>query len=98
MGGVRGKPQPRFAHEASVGARKQAAHIVEKKCPAGVCKALVRFEVDPEACKGCGICKKNCPSDAIRGEKKEAHVIDADACVTCGVCYEDCPFDAIVAT
>ncbi len=74
------------------------AHIVEKKCPAGVCKALVRFEVDPEACKGCGICKKNCPSDAIRGEKKEAHVIDADACITCGVCYDDCPFDAIVAT
>jgi len=73
------------------------AHIEQKTCPAGVCKALVTFRIEAEACKGCGICVRNCPSEAIAGEKKQPHVIDNAACVTCGVCYEECPFDAIVA-
>jgi NADH:ubiquinone oxidoreductase subunit F (NADH-binding)/(2Fe-2S) ferredoxin/Pyruvate/2-oxoacid:ferredoxin oxidoreductase delta subunit len=71
------------------------AHIKEGKCPAGVCKPLVQFRVDAEACKGCGLCKKNCPTDSIAGEKKEAHTIDAATCVKCGVCYDECPFNAI---
>ena len=73
------------------------AHIKEKKCPAGVCKALVQFRIAAGDCKGCGLCKKNCPSNAIAGEKKEPHSIDASECVKCGVCYEECPFDAVKA-
>ena len=71
------------------------AHIRDGKCPAGVCKALTEFVIDAEACKGCGICSKNCPSDAISGEKKEPHAIDVEQCITCGICYEECPFDAV---
>jgi NADH:ubiquinone oxidoreductase subunit F (NADH-binding)/(2Fe-2S) ferredoxin/Pyruvate/2-oxoacid:ferredoxin oxidoreductase delta subunit len=71
------------------------AHIREGKCPAGVCKPLVRFRIDSEACKGCGLCKRNCPTESIAGEKKQAHTIDAATCVKCGVCYEECPFDAV---
>ncbi len=77
-----------FRHEYEV-------HIQQKKCPAGVCQALVKFSIDAEACKGCGLCIKDCPTDAITGEKKEPHRIDTDACVSCGVCYEECPFDAV---
>ena len=73
------------------------AHIEEKKCPAGVCKALVTFTIDPEACKGCTLCVRNCPTDAISGKKKEPHRIDQDACISCGVCYEECSFNAINA-
>ena len=71
------------------------AHIQQKKCPAGVCQALVKFSIDVEACKGCGLCIKDCPTKAIIGEKKKPHQIDTDACVSCGVCYEECPFDAV---
>ena len=71
------------------------AHIREGKCPAGVCKALVQFHIDSQSCKGCGLCKRNCPTESISGEKKEAHTIDAATCVKCGVCYEECPFDAV---
>ena len=73
------------------------AHIEQKKCSAGVCKDLVEFKIEPELCKGCTLCKRNCPSDAITGEKKEPHVIDAAKCVKCGVCYEECSFNAIMA-
>ena len=73
------------------------AHIKEKKCPAGVCKALVQFTIVPEVCKGCGICKTNCPGESISGEKKQPHQINAATCVRCGVCYEECPFGAIKA-
>jgi len=71
------------------------AHIHEGKCPAGVCKPLVQFKIDSQTCKGCGLCKRNCPTESISGEKKEVHTIDAATCVKCGVCYEECPFDAV---
>jgi len=70
-------------------------HIQEKKCRAGVCKALVRFAIDAETCKGCGLCLRDCPVKAVSGEKKEPHRIDPELCIQCGVCYEDCPFDAV---
>ena len=72
------------------------AHIEGKECPAGVCSALVEFKIDAEACKGCGICMRDCPTQAISGEKKQAHRIDPASCVKCGVCYEDCPFNAVM--
>jgi NADH:ubiquinone oxidoreductase subunit F (NADH-binding)/(2Fe-2S) ferredoxin/Pyruvate/2-oxoacid:ferredoxin oxidoreductase delta subunit len=71
------------------------AHIEEKKCPAGVCKALIRYSIDQEKCKGCGICRKACPQAAISGKIKEAHVLDAALCVKCGICYNECKFDAV---
>jgi NADP-reducing hydrogenase subunit HndC len=71
------------------------AHIKEKRCPAGVCKALLQYKVNAETCKGCSICAKNCPSGAITGKIKEAHVIDQKKCIKCGVCMAKCPFKAI---
>ena len=73
------------------------AHIKDKKCSAGVCSALVTFEVDEELCKGCGLCIRDCPAEAVIGEKKQPHKIDSELCIKCGVCYEDCPFDAVIA-
>ncbi|MBP2072675.1 NADH-quinone oxidoreductase subunit NuoF [Thermoanaerobacterium butyriciformans] len=71
------------------------AHIKEKRCPAGVCQALLKFRIDPDKCKGCGICAKNCPTNAISGKVKQPHVIDQDKCIKCGTCMDKCPFDAI---
>jgi NADH:ubiquinone oxidoreductase subunit F (NADH-binding)/Pyruvate/2-oxoacid:ferredoxin oxidoreductase delta subunit/(2Fe-2S) ferredoxin len=71
------------------------AHIKDKKCHAGVCKNLFDYEIDAEACTGCGLCAKKCPQDAIKGEKKEPHQLDQDKCIKCGICYEACKFDAI---
>ncbi len=70
-------------------------HVVEKKCRAGVCKALLSYKIDPEKCKGCSICAKNCPVSAISGEVKKPFTIDTTKCIKCGVCESKCPFKAI---
>jgi NADH:ubiquinone oxidoreductase subunit F (NADH-binding)/Pyruvate/2-oxoacid:ferredoxin oxidoreductase delta subunit len=71
------------------------AHIREKRCPAGVCKSLITYEIDPDKCTGCGACKRNCPVECITGEKKEPHTIDQKTCIKCGTCKDVCKFDAI---
>ncbi|MEA4805635.1 NADH-quinone oxidoreductase subunit NuoF [Acetobacterium wieringae] len=71
------------------------AHINDKKCPAGVCKHLLDFTINPDTCKGCGICAKKCPADAITGEKKKPYTIDTAKCIKCGACIEACPFGSI---
>ena len=71
------------------------AHVVEKRCPAGVCKDLLQYTIDPDKCKGCTLCAKNCPAGAITGTVKEPHVIDQTKCIKCGVCMSNCKFDAI---
>ena len=71
------------------------AHVEDKKCPSGECKALANITIDPAKCKGCGLCKRNCPVDAILGEVKQPHKIDPDKCIKCGTCITKCPFKAI---
>ncbi len=71
------------------------AHIVDKKCPAGVCKALLNYEIDPEKCKGCTKCARNCPVGAISGAVKQPHVIDTSKCIKCGACMDNCAFGAV---
>ena len=71
------------------------AHIREKKCPAGVCKNLFHYEIDPKACTGCGVCARKCPQEAITGEKKKLHYLDRNKCIKCGICYDVCKFNAI---
>ncbi len=73
------------------------AHIKEKRCPAGVCKALIRYVVVPEKCVGCLACMKACPSEAIKGALKEIHVIDHAKCIKCGACLEACRYEAVEA-
>ena len=72
------------------------AHIIDKKCPAGVCKALLRFEVVADKCRGCTVCARSCPTGAISGSVKQPHSIDQSKCVKCGVCMDVCKFKAIV--
>ncbi|MFC1717650.1 NADH-ubiquinone oxidoreductase-F iron-sulfur binding region domain-containing protein [Candidatus Poribacteria bacterium] len=72
------------------------AHVGQKKCPAGVCTALITYLIDPEACTGCHACFNVCPHEAIEGERKEPHKIDPDICTRCGSCIEVCKFEAIV--
>ena len=71
------------------------AHIVDKKCPAGVCKALLSYNIDPDKCKGCTACARKCPVGAISGTVKNPHTIDTSKCIKCGVCMETCKFGAI---
>ena len=72
------------------------AHVVEKRCPAGVCKNMIRYVITPDKCRGCTLCARNCPAGAITGAIKAPHVIDTTKCIKCGVCLSNCRFDAIV--
>ena len=72
------------------------AHVVDKKCPAGVCKALLSYSIDPEKCRGCTACARKCPADAISGAVKQPHTIDTQKCIKCGVCMSTCRFGAVV--
>lgn len=72
------------------------AHVRDKKCPAGVCISMLRYIIEKETCKRCGICAKNCPVGAISGSKEEPYVIDQDKCIKCGVCMSKCPFKSIM--
>ncbi len=72
------------------------AHVVEKRCPAGVCKNLLHYEIQPDKCRGCTLCARRCPANAITGKVKEPHVIDQSKCIKCGACMEGCKFSAII--
>ncbi len=72
------------------------AHIMDRSCPAKVCRDLLTFTIDPELCNGCRRCVKRCPAECITGEKKEPHVIDQDKCIKCGNCFDACKFDAVL--
>jgi len=72
------------------------AHIHDKKCPAGVCQSLLTYKIMEDKCRGCGLCARNCPVEAITGKVKEPYLIDAAKCIKCGACLEKCKFEAVV--
>jgi NAD-dependent dihydropyrimidine dehydrogenase PreA subunit len=72
------------------------AHIYERRCPAGVCTELLSYRIDPELCRGCTLCAKKCPADAIRGTPKSPHYVIPEKCIGCGTCKEVCRFNAVV--
>jgi len=72
------------------------AHIHEKRCPAKVCRALIRYEIVTDTCTGCTVCARNCPVEAITGERRQPHHIDPDVCIRCGICMQVCNFNSIV--
>lgn len=72
------------------------AHVLDHKCPAGVCKDLIRYEIVPDNCVGCTACARACPVNAISGERKQIHLIDQAICIKCGACMEKCKFDAVI--
>jgi NADH:ubiquinone oxidoreductase subunit F (NADH-binding)/(2Fe-2S) ferredoxin/NAD-dependent dihydropyrimidine dehydrogenase PreA subunit len=74
------------------------AHIRDKRCPAGVCKALITFTIDESKCTGCGVCARECPQEAITGEKKKPYRIEPDSCIRCGLCRDSCKFDAVLVS
>jgi NADH:ubiquinone oxidoreductase subunit F (NADH-binding)/(2Fe-2S) ferredoxin len=71
------------------------AHIIDKKCPAGVCRELIEYAIDSEKCTGCGACARACSTKAISGEKREPHMINQGMCIKCGVCFDSCKFGAV---
>ena len=77
-------------------AEEYEAHIRDGKCPAGVCKDLITYRIDPDVCTGCGACARSCPQQCITGEKKKPHSIDETQCIRCGMCMESCKFGAVV--
>ena len=70
------------------------AHVIDGKCPAGQCKALLKYEIN-DNCTGCTLCFRNCPVGSISGERKSMHYINQETCIKCGICYEKCKFKAI---
>lgn len=72
------------------------AHIYEKRCPARVCRALIDYIIDDKACTGCTVCARNCPVEAISGERRHTHFIDPDTCIRCGICMQVCNFNAVI--
>ena len=75
--------------------KEYEAHVVDKRCPAGVCKALLNYVIDPLKCKGCTLCARNCPVGAITGTVRNPHTIDTTKCIKCGACMDNCKFGAI---
>ena len=75
--------------------KEYEAHINDNKCPAGVCKALIEYSIDPEKCTGCDVCKRACAYGAISGERKGIYVIDSTLCQKCGICKSECKFGAV---
>ncbi|MHB0871591.1 MAG: indolepyruvate ferredoxin oxidoreductase subunit alpha, partial [Chloroflexota bacterium] len=71
-------------------------HVFDKRCPAGVCTALLHFRIDPGKCTGCMVCARNCGVGAISGSKRQPHSIDEYKCIKCGACYELCKFAAVI--
>jgi NADH:ubiquinone oxidoreductase subunit F (NADH-binding) len=74
------------------------AHIYDKQCPAKVCRSLIRYDILEDVCTGCTVCARNCPVDAITGERRHPHIIDTDLCIRCGICMQVCNLNAIAVT
>ncbi len=76
--------------------KEYLAHIIEKRCPAKVCTALISYFIIADKCRGCTLCRKKCPANAISGEKDFIHIINQKDCIACGTCIDICPFDSII--
>lgn len=74
------------------------AHIFDKRCPAKVCRNLIRYDISPDTCTGCTVCARNCPVEAISGSRRATHTIDPDVCIRCGICVQVCNFNAVLVS